>query len=245
MRHLSIIYLLAVILPVPIFAGSNVEWLKMDYDFGTIREVDGPKGGSFQFVNINDNPVIIKDVRATCGCTSVEWPKGEVAPGDTAVIHFMFDPSGRPGKIYKAIKVYLSGVDGPVRLNVKGVVKASESTLQHRYPHETGDLRFENMKFMADRFVKGMRRLFGTGVYNQGDVPLSPVITSDSKALNITMTPQTLNPGEGGTISLYLDTANSENYGVQDIKAKIKWGDADSEQTELTIGVDIVPSGSN
>ena len=34
----------------------------------------------FEFENVGNEPLILSDVRTTCGCTAPEWPREPIAP---------------------------------------------------------------------------------------------------------------------------------------------------------------------
>ena len=94
--------------------GANAqekEVVKFDettYDFGTIKEEDGRVTHVFRFENMNATPISIKNVKASCGCTSPNWSKAPIAPGETAEITVTYNASGRPGKFQKSITVTLT-----------------------------------------------------------------------------------------------------------------------------------------
>src|SRR5437660_1128081 len=47
------------------------------YDFGVVKR--GPIAmHSFEFTNVGNAPIIIMDVKPSCGCTNVDWPKTPV-----------------------------------------------------------------------------------------------------------------------------------------------------------------------
>ena len=60
----------------------------------------------YTFTNTGKTPLVIADVRSTCGCTvAQDWPKDPVAPGEGGTITVTFDSEGRPGIQSKAITV--------------------------------------------------------------------------------------------------------------------------------------------
>lgn len=74
-------------------------------DFGQI--VQGTKVDSlYIFENTGGSPLVITDVRGSCGCTvGKDWPKQPVAPGDKASIRISFDSEGRSGRQDKTVTV--------------------------------------------------------------------------------------------------------------------------------------------
>ena len=50
-------------------------------EFGRITEGD-KLSFEFKFTNSGDGPITIKDVLTDCGCTTVDYPKKEIAVGE-------------------------------------------------------------------------------------------------------------------------------------------------------------------
>lgn len=71
------------------------------------RIVQGTKVDStYILVNTGGSPLVITDVRGSCGCTvGKDWPKAPVAPGDQAIISVSFDSEGRSGRQEKTVTV--------------------------------------------------------------------------------------------------------------------------------------------
>lgn len=60
----------------------------------------------FTFTNVGGRPLVITDVRSTCGCTvGKDWPKHPIKPGEEAHIDVSFDSEGRTGIQNKTITV--------------------------------------------------------------------------------------------------------------------------------------------
>ena len=60
----------------------------------------------FSFTNAGGGPLVITDVRSTCGCTvGKDWPKHPIKPGEKAHIDVSFDSEGRTGVQNKTITV--------------------------------------------------------------------------------------------------------------------------------------------
>jgi ribosomal protein L30E len=86
---------------------ANLPVMKFDkesYDFGKIRQ--GAKVTyDFKFTNTGNSPLIITSAVATCGCTTPEYPKIPVKPGEGGVIHVTFDSAGKQGLQDKMITI--------------------------------------------------------------------------------------------------------------------------------------------
>lgn len=92
------------------------------HDFGTLTQEDGVQSHVFTVTNIGSEDLVIYAVMTTCGCTKVDWTRETVAPGKTGTISVTYANEDGPYPFDKALKVYLSGIDKPVVLHLKGVV---------------------------------------------------------------------------------------------------------------------------
>ena len=92
------------------------------HDFKTIKEKDGKATAVFTFTNNTDKPVVITNVKPSCGCTTPEWTKEPIAPGKQGQVNATYDPAGRPGPFDKSIAVETSGDPASFSLRIKGNV---------------------------------------------------------------------------------------------------------------------------
>ncbi|MDR1876351.1 MAG: DUF1573 domain-containing protein [Flavobacteriaceae bacterium] len=83
---------------------SIIEFDEETYDF---KEIE--KGAEvthiFKFTNVGKRPLIISEVRPSCGCTTPKYTKDPVAPGKKGSITVTFDSSNFEGTVYKSVAV--------------------------------------------------------------------------------------------------------------------------------------------
>lgn len=85
-------------------AYTTVQWLDSVLDKGAITE--GEKIEIlYRFKNTGDHPLIIKDVRPSCGCTVAEKPLEPIVPGKEGSIKALFNSQNKPGPNHKTITV--------------------------------------------------------------------------------------------------------------------------------------------
>ena len=99
---------------------AKIEFKTKVIDYGTINKgADGVR--VFEFKNTGTAPLIISNVKSTCGCTIPKKPEGPIMPGDTGEIEVKYD-TNRVNPIRKTITV-ISNADTPtVALKIKGLV---------------------------------------------------------------------------------------------------------------------------
>ena len=111
------------LLSVGIFAQNKVakiEFKTDTIDYGTIEKgADGLR--TFEFVNTGDAPLIISDVKSSCGCTVPKWTKEPIMPGQGGEIQVKYD-TNRVSPIRKTITVISNAETPTVSLKIKGTV---------------------------------------------------------------------------------------------------------------------------
>ncbi|MEQ6166564.1 MULTISPECIES: DUF1573 domain-containing protein [unclassified Ekhidna] len=97
--------------------GPKISFTEKSHDFGEITQGEKVEH-IFEFENVGNEPLILSDVRTTCGCTAPEWPREPVAPGKTAKIKVVFNSAGKMGMQNKVITVMSNAVNNPERVKI-------------------------------------------------------------------------------------------------------------------------------
>ncbi len=92
------------------------------HNFGNIRENGGSVTAEFTITNTGDEPLIIKDAQASCGCTRPTYPKAPIKPGESAVLKVTYNPMGRPGEFDKTITVRSNAKKNKTTVRITGTV---------------------------------------------------------------------------------------------------------------------------
>lgn len=95
-------------------------------DFGVVQQYT-EQVRTFTFSNTGTAPLVIKEIRGQCGCTTFpgDWPKEPIAPGATASFKVKYDTQTRVGQFDKKIMVFCNAsnaVNGFVEVKIKGNV---------------------------------------------------------------------------------------------------------------------------
>jgi hypothetical protein len=75
-----------------------------NFDFGDIQQGD-KKECTFELSNKGKRDLIIRNIRASCGCTTADPEKMVVPPGDKVPVKVQFDSSGKKGRQSKMVTV--------------------------------------------------------------------------------------------------------------------------------------------
>lgn len=127
MKKLALIALVALIGFTAQAQQAKISFKEDTVDYGTIeKNSDGLR--IFEFTNTGDAPLIISDVKSSCGCTVPKKPEGPIAPGASSTIEVKYD-TNRVGPIRKTITVYSNANEPMVALKIKGEVKNEPSSV--------------------------------------------------------------------------------------------------------------------
>ncbi|WP_310992607.1 DUF1573 domain-containing protein [Aequorivita marina] len=127
MKKLAFIALVAVLSFTAQAQQAEISFKEDTVDYGTItKNSDGHR--VFEFTNTGDAPLIISDVKSSCGCTVPKKPEGPVAPGESSSIEVKYD-TNRVGPIRKTITVYSNASKPMVALKIKGQVLKEDASI--------------------------------------------------------------------------------------------------------------------
>mgnify|MGYP001769035320 CR=1 FL=1 len=102
--------------------GPEIKFTATVHDYGTISQ-NANGDCTFRFKNVGTEPLIISDVRKSCGCTTPTWSKEPIFPGQTGEIKVGYNTASIGG-FSKTITVISNAVSANVVLTIKGNVVA-------------------------------------------------------------------------------------------------------------------------
>ncbi|WP_171596282.1 DUF1573 domain-containing protein [Marinifilum caeruleilacunae] len=183
------------------------------HDFGTFKEELGKQTHLFEFVNEGKQPIIIKHAYSSCGCTSPEWSKKPIAPGQKGYIKAIFDPKNRPGTFAKTITVTANTNPSITKLIIKGKVIERVKTIADFYPAVMSGLRFQSNHLAFTKVKNNEKKELEIEVYNESDEAVSLSFKRMPAHLQIKMIPEELMPKEKGKIVAMYDGAKKNDWG--------------------------------
>jgi hypothetical protein len=98
-------------------AGPVITFAEKSHDFGKINQGDVVEY-TFKFKNTGNQPLVLSNVSATCGCTVPEWPKEPIAPGKSGSIKATFNSAGKLGQQNKVITVESNATNSPAQVSI-------------------------------------------------------------------------------------------------------------------------------
>lgn len=181
--------------------GPKISVQPMNFDFGDIKYGDTVTH-DFVALNTGGDILIIKDVRASCGCTAVKPDKTELKPGESTNIKVQFNTIGREGKQSK--HVYVSSNDpsnSEIRLSfTANIVKEKVSGPK---------LFIESTEHNFGKVNEGKVLDWNVNVKNIGNelLEIKDVKTSCGCTAAV-LSGNKLKPGESGNLKVEFDTSN-------------------------------------
>jgi hypothetical protein len=104
---------------------SGIKFSQTSFDYGRIPQ-GAPGECTFEFTNISDIPLVINNVKTSCGCTSPKWTKDPIPPDQKGVIRIRYNTNIR-GTFKKTITVFSNASNSPVNLFITGEVYSEKT----------------------------------------------------------------------------------------------------------------------
>lgn len=107
---------------------ADITFEKETHDFGSIPQ-GVPASFTYVFKNSGKEPLIITNAAAGCGCTTPEWTKEPIKPGQKGYVKATYNAAS-PGTFNKNVTVMSNAKKSSVILYLKGEVKPTEAPKQ-------------------------------------------------------------------------------------------------------------------
>lgn len=94
-------------------------------DYGKIAlNSDGVR--VFTFKNVGKSPLVISNIKSSCGCTVPKKPSDPIMPGETGEIEVKYDTK-RLGGFSKSITIFSNASENVKRVRIKGIILKKDS----------------------------------------------------------------------------------------------------------------------
>lgn len=104
----------------PVGTQAEITFDKIEHDYGQVPR-NGNGETTFTYKNTGKAPLILSNVRSSCGCTVPSWSKEPLMPGQSASIKVKYNTAS-VGPINKAVTVESNAISNRVVLRIKGNV---------------------------------------------------------------------------------------------------------------------------
>ena len=208
------------------------------HDFGDVLLSDGPLSCEFVMTNISDSPIVIHNIVSSCGCTVPDYSKQPIQPGKSATIAVTYSNDQGPYPFSKTITVYVSGVNRPVVLKIKGQVHERKKSLEELYTVKMGPVAVRSTTVDMGYIAQTKRKSEEAEMANMTNKPVQVTAVSD-EAVTVSVSPNPI-PARGVARVKYAVNTNNgpKNWGKTRYTVRIKTDDK-QQPGEITLNATI------
>ena len=107
---------------------SSAQEFKFESEIINYGKINKGSNGerTFVFTNIGNEPLVIKNVQSSCGCTIPKKPENPIMPGQKGEIKVSYDTK-RVGGFSKSITIYSNAKNARKIIRIKGIVNKQVS----------------------------------------------------------------------------------------------------------------------
>ena len=197
--------LFTILLALGARAQGVITFEKELHDFGSVPE-GTMASHEFKFKNTGNQPVVIANVQASCGCTTPDWTKTPVLPGKSGIVKAVYSSAGRPGVFNKTVTVTSNASTPSSVLTIKGNVvnkEQAKATITPAQLAQSPRLVLDRTSHDFGKMESGQQPAAKFTVKNTGKQPLElGMITSACNCVGYKAVPPTIKPGQSAVVEL-------------------------------------------
>jgi hypothetical protein len=170
MKKLLFVYLLGIVISASVSAQPQIKFNDTRHEFGDVPDGSFPTW-IFKFVNSGNQDLTITEVKASCGCTSPQWTREPIKPGDSGEVKVVFNSNGYAGRPFaKNVNVITNAIENGqpkqefLFIQGKVVPKVIEPP---QYP-----VKFSEQKHDLGTLKPGKKATWPVMIMNDGDSTL-------------------------------------------------------------------------
>ncbi len=249
MKRISTLFMVfALVLAVNVTMGqdkSKIVFEEMTHDFGAFKEADGVQTTTFDFTNNGSAPLVLSNVRASCGCTTPKWTRDPVAPGEKGSIQVSYNPKNRPGSFNKSVTVSSNAENATVVLRITGQVEQREKTLAEQYPRQIGKLRAKSNYISFAKLTMGSESTKELELINDNDEPVAVGFRTVPKHLTAKVEPATIPAHGSGKLIVTYNTEEAKTYGFSSHRIYLSLDGSNDYKNSIGVSCTIEEDFSN
>ncbi len=205
-----------------------------------------PVTAEFQMKNDGNAPLVIERVLSSCGCTTVDYPKRRIAPGENFVVKATYDAK-QMGTFYKQIGICAQGASSPFTLTMRGRVVETISNFDGSYDYALGMLKADAQEVEFDDVNKGDRPVQRIHIFNPTEQVMEPVVMHLPAYLTAQVSPSKVAPHHSAVVCLILDSKRLHDFGLNQTSVYLgaNPGDKISSDKEVVVSSVLLPSFEN
>lgn len=115
------IFYCLLLMPLFTWAQAKAEWQTKKIDFGKVDRGTVLRN-NFVVKNTGTAPLVLQDAEVSCGCTTVEFSRKPIMPGQSDTVVVVFNTTTVYGRQDRIVWFYTSASKDAVSLRYKGFV---------------------------------------------------------------------------------------------------------------------------
>ncbi|KAA9332779.1 DUF1573 domain-containing protein [Adhaeribacter soli] len=197
----------------------------------------------FRFKNTGNQPVVISQVQASCGCTTPDWTKEPILPGKSGFVKAAYNSNGRPGAFNKSITVTSNAAEPTKVLTIKGdVISKAEAAKTYTPEQKAASPKLTVIQPVHDFGKIELYRMTSAKVKvkNTGKSPLQiSDVHAACNCVSLATVPEPIKPNQEAILELsYNPTLLDDRNEVVEIHSN----DIVTEKAQVTLKARVVKS---
>ena len=194
---------------------------------------------SYELKNKGGSQLIISDVKTSCGCTTVSFPRDPIPADGAFTVSATYD-ARQLGHFNKQIGIYSNASDRPVVLGLKGVVVEKIVDFSGEYPYRIADVLVDINNIEFDDVGSGDMPVQKIHIKNNSTKTVSPVLMHLPDYLKGYVSPTRIAPGHEGEATVTLLSKKLRNFGLTQTSIYLGMFPGDKVSPEKVIEVSAV-----
>lgn len=226
-------------------SAQKIEAVNKIVDCGQIT-YQSPTTAEFEVKNKSNKPIHIVDVRTSCGCTEVDYPKGEIPVDGKFTVRVTYDAQTM-GHFDKLVDIYDDASNRPLMLRMRGRVVREIVDFGGQYDYQLGKVQADCNDVEFDDVNRGERPQKKIHIRNTTDETVQPVVMHLPNYLLADVSPSKIAPGHSGIVTLTLDSRNLKEMGLTQTSVFLGAfpGDRVSHEKEISVSAVLLPKFDN
>lgn len=224
---------------------AKIVFDEAEHNFGAFQESAGTQTTTFKFTNKGDVPLILSNVRASCGCTTPKWTREPVAPNASGEIQVSYNPKNRPGAFNKSVTVSSNAENATVILRILGQVEQREKTLAELYPRQIGALRAKSNHISFAQLKEKSVETKELELVNDTENPVEVGFRTVPSHLTAKVEPATIPANGKGKLIVTYNAAEANTYGFASHRIYLSLNGSNDYKNSVGISATIEEDFSN
>lgn len=208
---------------------AEFEFEETSHNFGEVRLGETVEK-RFEFTNTGEEPLVILEADAGCGCTVPDYSEEPIAPGEQGFVDVKYDSENQPLQHFQqSVRVLANVEDGEERLSVSGNLVGPDGSTYEDHDHIDDHGHDHNHDHGHAHGGGGSLMEFEKTEHDFGTVELGAVVSHRFEFVNMSNEPMeiedveaycgctvpeysegTIEPGEEGFVKVNYDTEARE-----------------------------------